>query len=419
MSQDPLFELTKSPQLNELINKTRALYSGEITDSDFKLSVKSLNNFRRNLRTFLRDQAIYTPKTPIVDEEIQNIESLLEKIRESLEEMYLYFSDSDKGHVEKGLTRCKDLFNRVWISIENIQKAEANEEQYSKAPIQNELMKIGFALTQGKISQKAFNDKLTSLISSLKKYYAGFDLLTPQGGEREFFTTNKSIIKSAIKDYIVALEESARFFMNQDKKHINEGLRKANLFAEQLYDFQEQLTDLASKKICVKCSFENDGLSKVCSNCSAVLITADLDSHDGFKIDETGNSTTSNHIETELTRDVNNAVEKVKSGAYTKSQFKDFLEGVIKKIKQTKAEKEKIQIPEQLRGEHEASPIFLQIEELISQGFTESINGLEKMVLFAQGENESMLIFGQEEFLNGTDKFYQAKEMSLSSVSQH
>lgn len=416
MNQDPLFELTKSPQLNELINKTKDLYSGIITDSDFKVSVKSLNTFRRNLRSFLRDQAFYVPKTPVIEAELNKIESLLEKVRESLEEMYKYFSDSDKIHIEVGLTKCRELFNELWISIENIQKAESSEEKYSKAPIQDELMKIGFALAQGKISQKAFKDKLSSLIGSLKKYYAGFDSLTPQGGERDLFLANKDVIKSAVKEYIRALEESAGYFANQDKKYINEGLKKANIFAEQLFDFKERLTDLSSKVICVKCSFENDGLSKVCSNCSAVLITPGLDNQSDFKIDESGNLNSSNHVETELTRDVNDAVEKVKSGVFSKNQFKVVLETVTKKISQAKSDKEKIQIPEQLRGEHEASPIFLQIEELISQGFTESLGGLEKMTMFAQGENESMLIFGQEEFLNGTDKFHQAKEMSLSSV---
>ncbi len=420
MNQDPLFELTQSPQLNELINKTRALYSGEIDDLQYKDSVKAMNQFRRDFRTFLREQMKFTPKNKLIESEVNKIELSLENIRKSLEEIYIYFSDKNKSHIETGLTDCKGFFAVIWDSINSIQGEEKSDEQYSRAPLQNELMRIGFALAKGQVSKEAFRTKLNSMLQSLKRYHDSFDSQNPMGHEKEYFDQNRSGIKSTVRDYIKALEETENFFMDLNPQHIYDGLKQANKAAEKLLDHQNKMTDGASVKHCVKCGAENSGLTKVCSECGAMILSVGPESSEtmAFKFDENGNIQTSDHIETEMTRQVSNGAASVKSGEITKKQFAELIEKTLQKVNQTKTEKEKIQIPEQLRGEHEASPLFLQIEELISLGFKDTVSGLEKMLLYAAGENESQLIFGLEEFLNGTDRLAQAQQMSLSAVGK-
>ena len=113
MTQDPLFELTRSPQLNVLINRTKEFYENTITDAEFKESIKSLNSFRREFRTFLREQIKFNVMTPLVKEQTQSIEHSLEKIREGLEEMYSYFNDRKQEHIDSGLTKCKSAFEKL------------------------------------------------------------------------------------------------------------------------------------------------------------------------------------------------------------------------------------------------------------------------------------------------------------------
>ena len=83
MTQDPLFELTRSPQLNVLINRTKEFYENTITDAEFKESIKTLNSFRREFRSFLREQIKFNAMTSTMKQQTEIIEQSLEKIRRS------------------------------------------------------------------------------------------------------------------------------------------------------------------------------------------------------------------------------------------------------------------------------------------------------------------------------------------------
>ncbi len=418
MNQDPLFELTNSPQLNELILRTKDLYAGNITDAQYKETVKALNEYRRSFRTFLRQQVKFTPANEIIKSEVDKLEIELEKLRESLEAIYKYFSDGLKEHIEKGLTDCRKNFEHINQAIAVIQQQDAKAEKYSDAPLQNELMTIGFALLEGKVTPAAFSLKLDLLLKSLKEYYTGFDNLTPAGGEKEYFEENKAEIKSAVRDYIKALEEAREYLYNNNKVHMYKGLEASKLASEKLLAFQEKLGEYHQRVVCIKCGVTSPATEKHCIKCGAVLpVNIEETQTMAFKQDEDGNIKSSSHMESELTLNVSQAVSSVKEGKMSKKEFGGFIGGILEKVKGAQKEKEKLPLPDQLQGKDEASPLFIQIEELIQTGFEDMQEGLDKMSLYASGENESHLIFGLEEFLSGHDRLSQARRLTSQAMT--
>ncbi len=418
MTQDPLFELTRSPQLNVLINRTKEFYENTITDAEFKESIKSLNSFRREFRTFLREQIKFNVMTPLVKEQTEIIEHSLEKIREGLEEMYSYFNDRKQEHIDSGLTKCKSAFEKLHDSIESIQKEEKETQKtYSNAPLQNELMRIGYALIDGKVSPDAFKIKLDSLKNSLRMYYGYFDNIVPQSSETEFLKENGSLIKNCVRDYIKALEEASIFFKDLNTEHIKVGLKKSNEAAEKLIDFQNRLNELKSVKNCFRCGTKNPATAKVCSSCGATLpVMAEEESGESIdlRVDENDNINNTTHAQTELTKKVSDIVSDFKHRKISSSEAKNSLSKIIDSVAQTKKDKDKLQIPNELKENNEYSSIFNKMEDLMVLGLKDMEEGLTKINNCFEIEDDSQIDFGLEQFFSGADNLSKVVVMSES-----
>lgn len=418
MTQDPLFELTRSPQLNVLINRTKEFYENTITDAEFKESIKTLNSFRREFRSFLREQIKFNAMTSTMKQQTEIIEQSLEKIREGLEEMYSYFNDRKQEHIDSGLTKCKSAFEKLHDSIESIQKEEKDTQKtYSKAPLQNELMRIGYALIDGKVSPDAFKIKLDSLKNSLRMYYGYFDKIVPQSSETEFFKENGSIIKSCVRDYIKALEEVGIFFKDLNTEHIKVGLQKSNEAAEKLMDFQNRLNELKSVKNCFRCGTKNLASAKICSSCGATLpVIGEEEGGENIdvRVDEDNNINNTNHVQTELTKKVSDLVADFKSRKISSSEAKKNLNQIIDSVVQTKKDKDKFKLPSDLNEDNEYTSIFNKMENLMISGLNEMEDGLRKIESCFEIEDDSQIDFALEQFFFGADNLSKVVVMSES-----
>lgn len=419
MNQDPLFELTSSPYLNKFIIRTKELYSGDITDLQYKESVKALNQYRRDFRSFMRNKLKETPITPLISQETKKIEAALEKLRTALEQIYRYFSDKNRTNIEEGLFKCKDIFEEIQGSINRISAEDASAKKYSESPVQNELMRLGYALLEKRVAPQPFNEKSKLLLHAMKKYYTEFSLLQPTGAEREWFAEHADEMKSVVRDYIKALEEARSYLTNSNPEAMKRGLINSGRAADKLLEFQNTLAELQRYKRCMKCGTLNEAAYKYCKQCNAVM-PVNLESSESidFSQSENGEVDNTNRVSSELARDVVNAVSHVKSRAITQENFQKFIRSVLDKVHQAQHDKEKIKLPNELKGEHEASPIFIQIEELICSGLDDAEEGLRKMELYSSSANESQLIFGMEEFLSGTARLSQAQKLTSQVLAR-
>lgn len=272
ISGDPLFNMTSCPDVNEFIEQVRAFYAMEITDDEFKESWEKLDNFRRQVRNVLAQQLKCNVLSPIKKKETDNIQKRLESAKSALEEIYLYFKDGKREHIESGLERCKRYFEEMFASAAAIRKEEEGElQKYSKAPLQNELMRIGYDVLDGKLPAKVFGEKLSALKTSLKNYYASCEEVDENDSQSFYFSAHRDEIKSAVKSYVKALEEAEQFLKTNDRSVLKKGLEKSAKAAEILVMHQENMTNAKRTKSCFKCGAENDFSAKYCASCNAVI----------------------------------------------------------------------------------------------------------------------------------------------------
>ena len=399
MNQDPLFELTKFDKLNILIEKSKLVYTNEITDSEFKVYVKAIDSLRREIRTILREQVKYIYLTPILKEQTDKIEIYLERIKKSLEEIYLYFKDHNKAHIEKGLILCRETFVKMGGALELIQKEEASQEQYSISPVHDEIMKIAVAYTKGGVAAEAFGKKLKDLISVTKKNFGMFDKTTPGSSESTYFYEHKDEIKLAMDNYVKKLNETQDCFLKKQMEQILPCLKEANISAEQLVRHSLQLTSMQPAISCTKCGKENALGNKKCSYCSAILPSMPTN------IDIESDAPRKSHVSTEFTVEVENAVSAFQKGKLNKKQFIDFIDKNIQKTKQTQNKKDSFKKPTDIAYELE------QANELMTEGLENAKQGLEKLKQYASSQDESELMFAMDDFYSGIDKISESVRM--------
>ncbi len=269
-NSDPLFNMTSSQELNNFIEKIKQLYSMEITEEEFKEAIEDLDNFRRRARGVIESQCKSNVLSSEEKKSIDHILMRLLSLKSALEEVRLYFKDGKKEHIESGLERCKRYFEEMTQHADKIQKGrEAEKSKYSKAPLQNELMRIWYDVAKGKLSSKIFAEKLHDIKKGLKEYYNSADDFAESDIGARYYVLNRDEIRQVVKDYVKSLEEIEKYMA--DVKSAEKYLLKSKEFAEKLFYHQEKMLNEVPIKRCPKCSKENEISAKYCSACNAML----------------------------------------------------------------------------------------------------------------------------------------------------
>ena len=269
-NSDPLFNMTSSQELNNFIEKIKQLYSMEITDEEFKEAVEDLDNFRRRARSVIDSQCKSNVLSSEEKKSIDHILMRLSSVKSALEEVRLYFKDGKKEHIESGLERCKRYFEEMTQHSDKIQKGrEAEKSKYSKAPLQNELMRIWYDVSKGKLSSKIFVEKLHDIKKGLKEYYNSADEYSEADVGARYYVLNRDEIRQVVKDYVKSLEDIEKYMA--EGKSAEKYLLKSKEFAEKLLYHQEKMLNEVPTKRCPKCSAENEISAKYCSACNAML----------------------------------------------------------------------------------------------------------------------------------------------------
>ncbi|MBR0519176.1 hypothetical protein IJJ97_05235, partial [bacterium] len=239
-NSDPLFNMTSSQELNNFIEKIKQLYSMEITDEEFKEAVEDLDNFRRRARSVIEAQCKSNVLSSEEKKSIDHILMRLSSVKSALEEVRLYFKDGKKEHIESGLERCKRYFEEMTQQSDKIQKGrEAEKSKYSKAPLQNELMRIWYDVAKGKLSSKIFAEKLHDIKKGLKEYYNSADDFAESDIGARYYVLNRDEIRQVVKDYVKSLEDIEKYMA--EGKSAEKYLLRSKEFAEKLLYHQEKM----------------------------------------------------------------------------------------------------------------------------------------------------------------------------------
>lgn len=410
------FELTRSPQFNEVIQLGRDVIDGVGNAADFKKSLKKLNYLRRDMRRLLRYGFKFQEKTPLLLSESAKIEENLKKLKEGIEETYRYFKNNDTRHILRGFKICRTTFEALFHSFDALKEEEEKRTPFSESPYQDELMRVGYGVMKGKIKPEAFRERLEMMKVFVKNFYDHFDTMEPNSYEREYYEQNMSAIKNALKAYRKALDEASYYFKDGDLYHIEKGLKMSKEASDELIIHQKELTKASEGpkvKICFRCGYENNMTSKFCTSCNAVLhvFGPELESTIELQMDREGTVKDFRHIRTQYTEKLVEAVSKVKEGSISNDAFAAILTELEQKALHAQREKAMLRVPEELLQADNAE-FFEGVEQMMNTGIEEILEGIELLRRFLADRDETHLSFGLDTALSGTDKLYQVKLLS-------
>jgi hypothetical protein len=418
MHDEALFELSRSAQLNEVIQAARAVLEGRGVVDDLKTSLKQLNTLRREMRSMFRRGLTFQEDSPSLKDEKLKVEKYLERLREGIDETYRYTKDLDGNHIAKGLPICREAFVHLFMSFDRIKELEEGGERYSESPFQNELMRVGYGVLKGTIRPDALKTRLDGLYRYARSLYESFDGAVKGPREQQFYETNGADIKKTLKSYVRGLEETGRYFRDSDPSHIRAGLEMTAEAAKQLLEYQKELIRLneePEKKLCFRCGSENEIWSHYCSSCNAAFPSFETagESSVEFVLDTQGAVKTQDHVDTEFTRRVIDAISRVRGGTLSADGFRHELDDMEGKAENAKKEKAKLAFPTELvKADPSQAELFEQIEQLTTTGIEEIMEGLRKMRQYLEWGDDTALTFGLETVLCGADRLFMVQMMS-------
>lgn len=271
-SADPLFNMTSCPDLNTFIDRVKSFYSMEISEDEFRMAVDDLDDFRRRIRAVMEDQLRSNVLSPLKKRSVEVIKARLESLRSAVSEIRRYFDDSNREHIDSGLGRCRRYIEEMSAAASAMIEEEKSENaKYSRAPLQNELMRIAYDVMAGRLPKGILSEKLTALKRSLKDFYSSIGDFPEEEQGGHYLMMHRDEIKTVLKSYFKALDECEAYFSSGSKSALESSLKKAAASAELLVDHQEKMMNEKRVKICVKCGGENEMSAKFCVKCNAVL----------------------------------------------------------------------------------------------------------------------------------------------------
>jgi|GEM_PF-1935930 len=418
MHDEALFRLTRSAQLNEVIQAAQAVWDGSGIDDDLKTSLKQLNSLRREMRSIFRRGLSFQEESQCIREERVKVEKNLELLRDGLDETYRYLRDKDRNHIAKGLPVCREAFSHLFLSFDRIREEEERNAQYSESPFQNELMRVGYGVLKGTLRPEALKSRLEGLYRYARNLYEGFDGAVKGPREQQFYSEKGAEIKKTLKSYVRGLEEIGRYFRDNDSAHIRTGLDMTAKAAVQLLEYQKELIRIneePEKKLCFRCGSENEIWAHYCSSCNAAFPSFETagESSIEFVLDAEGAVKTQDHVDTEFTRRVIDAVSKVRGGMLSSEDFRKELDDFEHKAENARKEKSKLAFPTELvKADPSQAEFFEQIDQLTSTGIEEILEGLKKMRRYLEWSDDTALTFGLENVLCGADRLFMVQTMS-------
>ncbi len=418
MEDEALFELSRSTQLNEVIQAAQAVWTGSGIDDDLKASLKRLNSLRREMRSIFRRGLTFQEESPRIREEREKVEKNLELLRDGLDETYRYLKDGSKSHIMKGLPLCREAFSNLFISFEHIREEEERCTCYSESPFQNELMRVAHGVLKGTIRPDALRSRLDGLYRYARGLYESFDITVKGPREQQFYLEKGAEIKKTLKSYVRGLEEIGRYFKDRDSTHIRTGLDITAEAANQLLEYQKELVRINEEpetKLCFRCGSENEIWSHYCSKCNAAFPSFETASESSveFVLDTQGAVKTQDHVDTEFTRRIIDAISKVRAGRLSSGSFRKELDEMEHKAENARKEKAKLAFPTELvKADPAQAEFFEQIDQLTSTGIDEILEGLRRMRGYLEWGDDTALTFGLENVLAGADRLFIVQMMS-------
>lgn len=414
----PPTELTRSPQINQLLRAVDALRQGTLDGETLNAVLQETQNFLTSLSHMVDEQLKMSAPSPALETHVPRVREAIGSAQTSFQALADAALGSDAGRLDETVVDMRIATARMFETFDALQSDEAKEPPLSKSPALNHLMKVGFAVADGHVDAAVFKPLLESLLAHSQQISASLKVAASPG-EEALLATRRDELESASRNFIIGLQEAERYFEDGDPTHIRNGLQMANQASEKLLELQDAFAAAEAagrSRQCVRCGAENDVQSRQCQKCNAMLPTvlSGMESTVDVRVDEQIQS--SQHIMTDTTQQLVNVVAAIQSGRLMIWDIVDTLQGLEKKMRKAREDLDAMNPQEQASTQEELD-LLLQAHEMMDLGLREMQEGIDAMRLSVNQNNPANLDVGMEAFLTGADKVAQVQMAAMGQTT--
>jgi len=419
MLNEDIFELTRSPYYNEIINGIKLVCQDNFSSpsvTELLGSIKFMAQFNKEIKE------IYGRRKLIQTEGMMKENSNIEKNFQAMDNILLNMSGQIKSRHKDILLdemkKGKEVISLLFKSFDEIERIEERGPKYSTNPMLNELLRVSEGVSQGRFPAEPLRDMIEDLGKRVTAAFEEFNLLKKSAEPYLEDEINRTAV--SYEGLIEAVNKAKKFFHSKDREQLKHAMNMIKEYGENLIESQKILEaekKEPSGKTCLRCGTANPEGAKICIKCR-MTIPDFSSSRQSSQLDIRlqGDDIMPGHGSpmTENIYRLSGAIEDYRAGNITKEAMGATIEWLEKKIvngrKQFEAQKKKKpgHMPEKDRV------IMEEMEKLTEKGIHEFEEAIKDFKGFLKTEDELFLNKGLEKAIEAGDKLYRVQTMFQS-----
>ena len=419
MLNEDIFELTRSPYYNEIINGTKLVWQDNFSSpsvTELLGSIKFMAGFNRELREIYGKRKLIQTEGMI--KENSNIEKNLQIMDNILSNMSGQIKSRHKDTLLEEMKKGKDVISSLFKSFDEIERIDEACPKYSANPMLNELIRVSEGVIQGKFPAEPLRDMIEDFSKRITAACEEFNLLKKSA--EPYLEEEINRAGMSYEGLIEAINKTKKFFYSKDKRQLKHDMELVKEHGEKLIESQKILEaekKEPSMKTCLRCGTANPKGAKICIKCRMTIPDFSPASQPSqFDIKLQGDDVIPGHGSpmTENIYRLSRSIEDFQAGNITKEAMSATIEWLEKKIingrKQFEGQKKKKphQIPEKDRV------IMEDMEKLTEKGIGEFEEAIKDFKDFLKTEEGHFLNKGLEKAVAAGDKLYKVQTMFQS-----
>jgi len=211
-------ELTRSPQVNELVKLCKGLEEGKGDIEAITAQVDVLYDVQEAMSAAYEVLAPTQPRTELFKEMREKLPPALDELKEGLDEMSLYLEDEDIEHVHIGLDTVKKSMDEILICCDALKKEEEDVEIFSYSPPVNELIRIGKGVISGDFEPPYFYRRYLVVEDIYKNTFENMTKLSKQEPDTKAMEEQVPVIMKALELFREGLDDLKEYFEYLEEK---------------------------------------------------------------------------------------------------------------------------------------------------------------------------------------------------------
>jgi len=211
-------ELTRSPQVNELIKICKEVEEGKAEVDVLKGQLDVLYDVHEALVVAYEALAPTQPRTETFAEKGKKMRAAFDELKEGLDDISLYLEEQDVEHIHTGLDLVKKAIDTITDASDALKKDEEAVEILSHSPPVNELLRIGKGFLAGEFQRVDMLRRYEVVEALYAETSSNIEKISQMPPDTKAMEEQLPLIKEALKMFREGLDDLKEYFATVDKK---------------------------------------------------------------------------------------------------------------------------------------------------------------------------------------------------------